>query len=95
MHSITLNIRYDMPPSSWMALTKVYESMPGWAGSGRDGCPIWWPDGPDGGEIFASSEPSGLLLEASVSDTTWEHWLSEFVQRATTALGMPVRDADE
>ncbi len=95
MSSITLNIRYDMPSSSWAALVEVYESMPGWQGSGEDDCPIWRPDGPDGGEISASVEPSGLLFDASVSEVTWEHWLSDFIQRATIALRMQVKDADE
>lgn len=95
MRSITLNIRYDMPPSNWIALATVYESMAGWQGPGKDGCPIWCPDGAKGGEISASVEPSGLVLDASVSELTWEHWLSDFIQKATAALGILVKDADE
>jgi hypothetical protein len=95
MHSVTLNIRYDIPASSWSTLAKVYESMPGWQGVGQDGCPVWQPDGPNGGDISASVEPSGLLFEANVSETTWVNWISDFIQRATIALGMTVKDADE
>jgi len=95
MPSVTLNIPSNMPPVSWTKLAEVYESMPGWKGHVEDGCPVWYPDGPEKGEIVASVEPSGLLLEASVSESTWNSWLSDFMRRTTAALGFTVRDAEE
>ena len=95
MPSITLNIPYNMPLASWTKLAEVYESMPGWQGYVEDHCPVWCPDGPEKGEIVASVEPSGLLFDGSVSETTWNLWLSDFMRRTTAALGFTVRDADE
>ena len=94
-HSITLNVPYTLAPTGWEALLRVYKAMPGWTDSARDGCPFWWPDGPNGGEIFVSVEPSGLLFEGNVSKTTWDVWMTDFSQRATSALGFVVRDADD
>lgn len=95
MHSITMNIPYDMSAEDWTRLAAVYEAMLGWQGYLPDGCPVWYPDGPDKGEISASVEPSGLLLEGDVSEATWKLWLSEFMQRTSAALGFAVRDAEE
>lgn len=94
MSTVTLNVRYDMPDASWEKLVKVYEAMPGWQGFVEDDCPVWRPDGAGNGHISASVEPSGLLFEADVSKTTWELWLTDFMRRATAALGFEVRDAD-
>lgn len=95
IHSITLTVPYTLAPSRWEALLKVYKAMSGWTDSARDGCPFWWPDGPKGGEIFVSVEPSGLLFEGNVSKTTWDVWMADFSRRATSALGFVVRDADD
>lgn len=93
-HSITFNIPYDLSPDGWRSLVEVYKAMPGWVeGSGRDGCPTWWPNGSTAGFIGASVEPSGLLITGDVSLLTWQLWISEFVQRATAVLGFRVHDA--
>jgi hypothetical protein len=95
-HSITLNIPYDLPAAGWESLFAIYKTMRGWAdGSGRDGCPTWWPEGQLAGPICASVEPSGLLIEGNVSRSTWVQWIAEFQQRATAALGFSVHDAEE
>jgi len=95
-HSVTLNIPYDLSPGQWQSLVEVYKAMPGWVdGSGRDGCPMWWPDGIGTGMIGASVEPSGLLISGDVSKLTWSRWISEFQRRATAALGFRVHDAEE
>lgn len=95
-HSVTLNIPYDLAPDHWQALVEVYKAMPGWVdGSGRDGCPMWWPDGSAAGIIGASVEPSGLLISGDVWQLTWEQWISEFEQRATAALGFRVHEVEE
>lgn len=71
-HSFTLNIPYDLTPGQWHFLVEVYKAMPGWVnGSGRDGCPMWWPDGIGTGMIGASLEPSGLLISGDVSKLMW------------------------
>ncbi len=95
-HSVTLNIPYDLSPTSWQALVEVYKTMPGWVdGSARDGCPTWWPDGSKKGFIGASVEPSGLLISGDVSLSTWRQWIAEFTQRASAALGFLVHDVEE
>ena len=93
-HSTTLDIRYDMPASKWDSLFNIYQLMPGWEGCLADGCPVWRPDGPEGGEISASIEPSGLQFDASVAQPTFDRWIAEFMERATSAIGKPVRDAN-
>lgn len=94
MQSVTLNIRHDMPDSRWSALARVYEEMPGWQGYGADNCPVWSPDGPGLGDITASVEPSGLLFEVKLPESSWKRWLEEFIERATVAVRHPVEDAD-
>ena len=95
MHYCTLTIRYDMPASNWPKLLEVYESMAGWQGLEACDIPIWLPDGPNGGQITASVEPSVLLMEGNVSEQIWQQWLAEFMLRATTALGYPVKDCEQ
>ena len=92
--NVNLTIRYDMPAEKWELLQVVYESMPGWLGDDKDGCPVWRPTGPGNGEISASVEPSGLLLYFDVSEDAWKVWMTEFCEKASKALGPPVVDAD-
>lgn len=95
-HSVTLNIPYDLSPGQWQSLVEVYKTMPGWIdGSGREGCPMWWPDGIGAGMIGVSVEPSGLLISGDVSQLMWSRWISEFERCATAALGFRVHDAQE
>jgi hypothetical protein len=94
--SITLNIPYDLADAAWEALVAVYKKMPGWVDAwDADGCPTWRPSGTAAENITASIEPSGLLIEGSVSPNDWSHWIEEFQQRATAALGFRVQDAEE
>ena len=90
-HSITLNVRYDQPHADWDKVTEVYRSMPGW----RDGSDASWFGGEGDPEwIWASVEPSGILIEAQMSEPTWSNWIGELCAQLTAALGRPVHDAE-
>ena len=94
-NTITLNIRYDFPEFEWSKITQVYQEMDGWKGFGEDGCPYWFGHDGDPQFIFASVEPSGLLVEGQISDDKWEFWIKNLQERLSSVLGFKVCDAEE
>ena len=95
MNSITLNLPYDLPDSHLEKIRLVFESMEGWKGHDPDNCPIWFgvPD-KDQQWLWASWEPSGLLLEGELEPERFETWINELQSRLSSALGFPVAAAD-
>ena len=62
--SIALNVHYDQPQADWDRVVEVYRSMPGW----RNGSDASWFGGEGDPEwIWASVEPSGILIEAQMA----------------------------
>jgi hypothetical protein len=95
MNSITLNLPYNLPNSQLEKIGLVFESMEGWKGHDEYNCPIWFgvPD-KDQQWLWASWEPSGLLLGGELEPERLETWMNELQSRLSSALGSPVVDAD-
>ena len=93
--SITLPLPYDLTDERWTIVNEVFESMDGWLGvNERDNTPQWY--GKDGDEtyIWASVEPSGLLVEGNLPPDHWTSWISVLCARLSLKLGIEVRDAE-
>jgi len=86
-----------MSEAMWDKLKDVYAGLPGWKGFDElSGCPIWFgKEGDDSEFLWASVEPSGLLVEGRLNDRAWIDWCNRFEKRATEVLGFAVRDAEE
>lgn len=91
-HSITLNLPYDLSKSDWDKVVAVYGRMDGWVQNSEGPC--WYGTPKDAKYIYASVEPSGLLLEAEVDALLWTDWISVLSARLTHALGREVHDAE-
>ena len=89
---ITLNIPYSMHEEDWIELRKVYISMPGWIGFGKDDCAYWFGKVEDDIHIEASIEPSGLVLSGFIDDKSWAKWVEEFIQKSSVALEYEVKE---
>jgi hypothetical protein len=61
-------------------LDEVYQSLPEFVGYGNDGVPYWF--GPEDSPPFlwASVEPSGLLVHGMLSSQQWLTWDAQFSQ---------------
>ena len=92
--SITLTLPYDLTAEQWAIVSEVYEGMDGWLGFNElDNTPQWY--GQDGDEkyVWASVEPSGLLVEGNLPPDHWAGWISVLCARLSLKLGFEVRDA--
>ena len=90
-HSITLNIPYDLPDADWHKIAAVYKSMDGWL-ENPDG-PSWYGTDQDARYIYASVEPSGLVIEGEIDAILWTGWITVICARLSLALGREVHDA--
>ncbi|WP_021027195.1 hypothetical protein [Comamonas sp. B-9] len=94
MHQkITLDVRYDQPQQMWAAVLDAYGAMPGWIES--DDFPHWFGSEGDAKYVTASVEPSGIVFEGEMESREWEQWVAQLCAQLSTALGRPVRDAED
>jgi hypothetical protein len=94
-NTITLSLPYDLTDDQWDVVAEVYRSMDGWIEpSEGDYSPQWY--GPEESErwIWASIEPSGLLLVGNLPVSHWIGWISVLCARLSIRLGIEVRDAE-
>lgn len=95
MPSITLNLPADMSEEHWAAVNVVFEEMDGWIGpSERDNTPQWYGTPSSERYVWASLEPSGLLIEGNLDHAHWTGWVSTICARLSLALGHEIRDAE-
>ena len=93
--TITLNLPYDLSRQQWAAVDSVFEGMDGWLGyDQRDNTPQWYGDEPATQFVWASVEPSGLLVEGNLEPSLWTGWISVLCARLSLALQMEIRDAE-
>lgn len=93
MHqSITLNVPYDLPEADWQKIAAVYKSMDGWLEN--EISPAWYGTDKDHRYIWASVEPSGLLIEGEIDPGLWTGWISVLCAKLTHALGREIHDAE-
>lgn len=63
------------------------QSMEGWQDYVENGIPLWNINSQKGISLYASVEPSGLVLEYTESDPKVENWIASFISKATLAFG--------
>lgn len=89
---MTLNVPYNLSEEAWGRIANVYRSMDGWIESAD--LPRWFGDEDAPQHIWASVEPSGLLVEGNLENDAWAEWTVLLSTRLSAALGFEVRDAD-
>ena len=90
--SITLTLPNDLTEDDWRKVAAVYSSLDGWMNS-EEG-PLWYGTEAEPRHIYASVEPSGLLVEGKLETRLWVGWVSVLCARLSLALGREVRDAE-
>jgi hypothetical protein len=90
--SITLNLPYDLAEDEWEKVEAVFRTMDGWLEAIDH--PTWFGTDKDHPYIWASVEPSGLLLEGELEPGLWTGWLTVLCARLTLALGREIHDAE-
>lgn len=94
--SRTYAISYELPDFEWRKLRDVYARLPGYCGFDDSGCPIWYShEEGKGPYLWASVEPSGLLVAGVLDSETWRQWDAAFRNESSRVLGFEVKDADE
>jgi hypothetical protein len=90
--TITLNLPYDLSGSEAATILDVYRQMDGWIDN-KD-LPCWYGTEQDDRFIWASLEPSGLLLVGNVDERVWIGWITVLCAKLTLALGREIHDAE-
>lgn len=92
---ITLSLPYDLSAEQWKIVDEVFRGMDGWIGySEADNTPQWYGPDPSPQYVWASVEPSGLLVSRKLPEFLWIEWISVLCARLSLRLGFEVRDAD-
>lgn len=89
-HDVNLNIHYTAPEETWSKINEVYKSMPYWAG---DGIEVKWL-GKDV-DLWASVEPSGILIAGTMPESIWNEWYASLKQKLTEVLGYEIGEPEE
>lgn len=89
-HDINLNIHYTVPDEYWEKISKIYSSMPYWAGN--ENGPRWIGSDID---LWASVEPSGIQIAGVMPDDIWEGWYTLLKQKLTDALGYEIGEPED
>lgn len=88
--SVNLNIHYTMPDKLWEEISRVYASMPYWAG--EEGQPCWKGENID---LLASMEPGGLQIYGEMPEEIWGNWYSRLKEKLTAALGYEIGEPED
>jgi hypothetical protein len=96
MSDSTLNLPYDLTTEQWAIVDEVFRSMDGWIGYNHqaDNTPQWYGSDPGPRYVWASVEPSGLLVSSNLPELHWIGWLTVLCARLSLRLGFEVRDAE-
>jgi hypothetical protein len=70
----------EFTDSHWSHLDRIYQSLPGWLAYGADGCPFWFGTSEAESFLWASVEPSGLLVHGVLPKESWLIWDEAFRQ---------------
>ena len=73
----------------------IFEALPGFRGYDAGGVPFWFGFESEIRHLYASVEPSGLLVEGTIDDEEWIGWDAAMRRHATMILGYTVKDAEE
>ncbi len=92
---ITLYLPYDLTKEQWSTVNDVFQSMDGWVGYDEaDNTAQWYGKNSSERYVWASVEPSGLLVEGNLPAEHWTGWISVLCARLSLKLGIEVRDAE-
>ena len=95
MPSITLNLPYDLTEEQGLAVDQVFREMDGWVGHAEDdNTPQWYGTSSSPKHVWASVEPSGLLIEGNLDESHWTGWISTLCARLSLVLQCEIRDAE-
>lgn len=93
--TITLSLPYDLTEKQWKIVDEVFRSLDGWLGCKLDdNTPQWYGTVSSKQYVWASVEPSGLLVEGNLEQALWTGWISVLCARFSLRLGVEVRDAE-
>lgn len=97
--AMTLTIKYDLPDEVWeVVIPQIYKSIAGWLGFLEDGenkgIPYWFSFDETKKHIWASVEPSGLVVEGLIEEEEWQEWKLQFKKIATQKLGFEVGETE-
>jgi len=93
--TITLTLPYDLTREQWAVVDGVFQSMDGWLGYDQTAnTPQWYGNESAERFVWASVEPSGLLVEGNLEPSLWAGWISVLCSRLSLALQMEIRDAE-
>ena len=70
---------WQFSDARWKRLAEIYPTLPEWAGHGDD-VPYWFGLDESPPFLWASVEPSGLLVHGILSPEAWQHWDRAFRQ---------------
>ena len=90
--SITLNLPYDLSKSEWDKVSTVYKSMDGWLNNNEQA--YWYGTEEDNEYIYASVEPSGLVICGKVNEMIWLGWVTKICAKLSCALNREIYDAE-
>ena len=90
--SITLNLPYDLSDNDWEKVSIIYKNMGGWLNNTEQA--YWYGTEQDKQYIYASIEPSGLVISGKVNEMIWLGWVTKLCAKLTHALGREVYDAE-
>ncbi len=91
---ITLSLPYDLTAEQWKIVDDVFRNMHGWIGYDSNHIPQWFGPDPSPRYVWASVEPSGLLISANLPERYLLGWISVLCARLSLRLGFEVRDAE-
>jgi hypothetical protein len=93
--TITLSLPYDLTDEQWATVDEVFQSMDGWVGySDTDHTPQWYGPEASNRYVWASLEPSGLLVEGNLDPSDWTGWISVLCARLSRRLNLEICDAE-
>lgn len=76
--------------ADWATLSAIYAGLPGWLGDGYE-IPRWFSADESSHHLWASVEPSGLLVAGTLPASLWRDWDAAF---RAAAVALPHRDID-
>ena len=88
--TVNLNMHYSAPPEVWKKISRVYASMPYWAGDEQQA--RWLAKDID---VWASAEPGGLQFSGTMPDNIWKAWYDELKKKLTAALGYAIGEPED
>ena len=93
--TITLSLPYCLSYEQWTAVDGVFRGMDGWIGDKEsDNTPQWFGNESSERFVWASVEPSGLLVEGNLDPAHWTGWIAVLCSRLSLALHMEIRDVE-